>query len=119
MIKYKINSKKQDNGLWGMPLNVSFYSGVQKDYELEISAIIIYISELYPYVNFHVKLYNSYINVEIKNDFSLINCGIPKLIRYYYKNIKVHDDILIILETEEDFTKYNRLIKIRNIYADI
>jgi len=106
---HKINSKKQDNGLWGMPINVESIKmncGLQdSDKHLLISALIVKFDEIY---NKQVKLaiYDTYIDYWLD--------GKLKYRTPYDEHILV-GDTLYWLETEDEKKEVNRMLKLNKL----
>lgn len=103
MKKIQIKSKKQDNGLWGMPLSCTRLTNIpilDDDKNIKFSAISCAISEQYNdttfdifYVNmngFIIKI-NNYNNSDKLTIFSI-----------KYENYEVDDNILYEFENDND-----------------
>lgn len=111
----KINSERQDNGLWGMPFAVKQIDNNgdgQVDEEL-VSAIIMKFSEYHPQSTFKVDIKKNKLLVTIytnskKKDFML-----------FYNDYKILDDKLYFLKTAEDKKLFNRKLKLKKLIDDL
>jgi len=117
MKPFKIKSKKQDNGLWGMPMNIVYLNRsafMDDDDEVKFSGILIALSEDNP---------NARISIEC-----ILNTGIFKAkIEYgifelqdknHYIDIKhfeLIDNMLFFIKDDEERKMCNRIKKIRKI----
>lgn len=114
MKKIKINSEKQDNGIWGTPLDCYSIDRVLllDDYKLlKFSAILIAFAETY-HLRFSIKL-------STENGFMLYansDAG-TKSFSVKYENYEVIDDVLYYFDNQQEhieFLRRNKLKKIEN-----
>lgn len=110
---HKILSKKQDNGLWGTPLNLHHIETnvfLDFDKQLIVSAIIIKFSELYD-VKFKciINKNNILIMHEIDHSMSYKTYSLP------YDEYRVIDNNLYYLETDDDKLEFSRMMKLNKI----
>lgn len=106
---HKIKSKKQDNGLWGMPMNVQsirMECGLQDSEKHKlISAIIIKFDEIY----------NMQVELGIYEDF--IHFWIGGVLKYkssFDEHILI-GDTLYWVPTEDDKKEVNRMLKLNKL----
>ena len=115
MIRVKIKTKKQDNGLWETPNNCYKISGLPPDDpEIEIlsSAIITAIDEKYNlpfYIEY--KTYEKGFFISLKNE----DDGLFKLHYIMYDICLLEDDTIIYFDDIEERKTYLRKHKIKNI----
>ncbi len=106
---HKINSKKQNNGLWGMPMNVESIKmecGLQdSEKHLLISAMITKFDELH---NIQVKLGVYEDRIDFWVDGSL------KYRAPFNEHILI-GDTLYWLESEDDKKEVNRMLKLNKL----
>lgn len=109
--KTKINTKKQDNGLYGTPFNCKEIEGIPPfNYDLEVlsSALIIHFDEKHSR-RFHVKYKDNGLFVEIVDERYH---GI-KLFHINYDSFILEDDILYFYLKKENKIKHERKLKIK------
>lgn len=106
----KIKTKKQDNGIWGTPINCTRYDNfILFDEKLELlrTAIIIAFDELYNQ-SFEI------IFPTLSGFWFIYMIDGIKPIKY--DDYKVIDDILYIFENENDKIIYHRKNKLKQLY---
>jgi len=105
---YKIQSKRQDNDLWGMPLKLkSIDGGVMFKNEEEnklFSAIIMAFSENHT-ESFWLKMENKFFTIH--TDSNVYN--------YSLSYFGLDDDMLYFLSTDDDKKMFNRMIKLKKL----
>lgn len=115
MKSHIIKSPRQDNGIWGTPLNLF---KIENNYwdkdELLHSAIIISFSEVFPNNKFQICWQNKdgffvKFEEEIKN---------KKFFNIKYNMYKLEDYMLIIFESDEERINYERHDKLSLILND-
>lgn len=117
MKEIKIKSKKQDNGIWGMPLNcvkIENFSIISDYNNLKFSAIIMAITEQY---NKKFEIWR------ISDTGFTINLDSPIFSENYsgtlytmkFSNYEVVDDILYEFQNEQEHTNFLRKYKIKNL----
>lgn len=115
MIRVKIKTKKQDNGLWGTPNNCYKINGLPpSDSEIEIlsSAIITAIDEKYNspfYIEYNMYDKGFFISIKTEND------ELFKLHHIMYDICLLEDDTIIYFESVEEKKIYLRKHKIKRI----
>jgi hypothetical protein len=106
---HKIETKRQDNGLWGTPLYLTNINGImsveEKDQEL-LSAILISIAESKP-TYFSVTIIDKFLYIAIN---SCTNVNV-----YKFSNFGLIDDILYFFSTEEDKKVFDRILRLKKI----
>lgn len=120
MVRKKISAERQENGLWGTPLNCFKKRGLPpKDYHLQVlgSAILIGIDEQYN-TKFSVEYmdYNDDGFYVILNDENL---QANKLLLIKYDICLMEDDTIIYFDSVEEKNNYLRLHKIKKIINGI
>lgn len=101
----EILSEKQENGLWGVPLNcVSISNFYLSGYELIVSAIIVAVDEKFN-KKFSILYSKDHISFTIDN--KLYTC-------FYYK-YEVVDNILYEFDDKKEHTSFLRQKKIKQL----
>lgn len=121
MKKIEINSKKQTNGLWGMPFNcikinkMEFYHDNHRS--LLSSALIMAINEKFNR-KFEVWFNDDYLSVNMVgqpiND-SPFSFSVSKLYTVYFKNYEVIDNTLYEFDNNKEKISFMRKQKINKL----
>lgn len=119
MIITEIKSKKQDNGLWGMPRNITRYNvsfGDKTYYEEQlISAIVIFMSNEHKTHDISVREYHTNNTLEFNIDNDYDGYGDKHAILINYENFGLYKNKLVEFTTKEDKLNFNRFLKIKHI----
>ena len=111
---YKIESKPQDNGLWGTPINLErmeiryLLSNNKIDQKL-LSAVIIVFNQLYN------KPFKCYL-FDDKILFQIID---GERYNEYYNNIRLIDNTLYVFKDDNDKLVFNRMIKLKKLNENL
>lgn len=108
MKKIKINSKKQENGIWGMPLycvEIDFCPITDERKYLIFSASLVAIAELY---EDYFRVFNS------TNDSYFVKVG-RSTYKVVYDKYEVEDDILYEFDNDEEHKKFIRKQKLKEL----
>ena len=113
---YQIKSKKQDNGLWGSPMNlykIEFINGYPKDdyLNLLISAIIIKFDEIYN-ISFSCKIYDNIMTISVKSKNYKISYKYYGVVDYKFYYFENDDDIKL-------FSRNQKLNKLKNKFISL
>lgn len=111
---YDIKSQRQDNGLWGTPINLIEMQAISKDVDWELhSAIIIALSECH---NVKFKIQNQsdescliYFYDDVFKDKTIKNMYVVK-----YKDFLLEGNRLYYIKNEQE-RRYLKLNKLNNV----
>jgi hypothetical protein len=115
----EIKDKRQDNGLWGIPRNITRYNvsfGDKTFYEEQvISAMVISIANLHYNSDISVRDYHSENTIEFNIDTGYDGYGDKHAIHLNYKKFGLFKNKLVEFTTKEDELNFNRFLKIKRI----
>jgi hypothetical protein len=118
MDTFNIKSEKQDNGLWGTPMNIvglktiPFYDN---DDEVKFSGILMALGERYP---------NGYITVQMMTatgsfEIFLDQNGTTMTHYTHINHYGLIDNTLYFIKEDEDRTIYERMLKLKKIKDEL
>lgn len=114
MIIHNIKSTKQENGLWGTPLNLYTLDMdilPEFDKQLLISAIIIKFSEIFD-VKFKCNIKETEMIISYGSNNHRLKDG---YFRLHYDDYRIVDDNLYYLENDNDKIVFSRMQKLKKL----
>jgi hypothetical protein len=123
MTEYIIKTKKQENGLWGVPTTVTYYKGLPKNFENHIT--VTYYKGIPKNFENHIiesaVLISLYENGTIPESVYSFGNGFKisfssgNTANYNYENYMVVDNTLYIFTDKKEKIIFQRKMKIKNI----